>query len=237
MRFHHFIISVRVSLCILLMLISALQVIGQSGTSVFKAKEQMDALYGLDPNLYRGTRYVPDHPEALGFPYLLQEKPFPGSIVLQGKKYLHLHLQYDINMSYNDQHNADNALIFSNLYIDTVFIDRKVFVPCDIPGIREPFMQLIASGHVSCFITWEKEYNFNSIGARSGYQYSDDIKKIYILPEGRQPKRITNRRSFLMAFNRTLRKKIRAYISKNNIKLKNASDDVLAELMTFCNSL
>ena len=42
---------------------------GQNDSSFMDLKLHYDSLYGMDPNLYNGIRYFPEHPQARGFPF------------------------------------------------------------------------------------------------------------------------------------------------------------------------
>ena len=229
-------LSVFSLLCILLSVAT-----GQSDSSVYNQKSRFDKLYGPDPALYNGIRYVPDHPNSKGFPFLLKNEPFDGEIILSGKKYQHLKLQYncfkqEFVLDFLDQNNAYNALIINSNNIDTVILDGQIFVPCKIPGIQEPFLQLICSGPIKCFLTWNKEFNFLGTGAQTGFEYSNDIRKIYIQKKDGSPMRVINKQSFLNIFDKSLKRKIKSYMSARKIRFKNITDEKLFLLMEYCNS-
>lgn len=216
---------------------------GQSPVNqdVATLREKLDSKYGLNPWLYNGIKYFPDHPNSYGHPFWKSEEPVDADIVLNNVNYDNLKIQYNsytqaFVLNYLDQINAKNSIILNNSQIDTVKMDDCIFIKHNFREIKEPFIQIIFAGNISCFITWSKEYNFYGTGSNPGHYYSDDIRKIYlILAENIY--QIRKKRDLLQLFNKEQKSSISSYLSKNNIHVRNISHVELQQLIGFCNTI
>jgi hypothetical protein len=232
----------RFNLYSLLLIYCSFSVTGQTKEQINQLYQSYDKHYGLDPRLYNGVKYVPEHPFALGMPFWASSEPFQGELVIQGIKYSNLHLQYDnfrqeFILHFYDLNNAQNALIVNSNLIDTVFLGQTIFVHNKIKEIDEPFIQLIYTGKLSCYIAWNKEYSFISGGPHPGFQYSKDYKKIYIQPSPDTIKLVKQRKDFFKLFDPSELKEIKAYFHQHKIKFKSIDDNSLTLLLAYCNTV
>jgi hypothetical protein len=177
----------------------------QTVSEINQKKAEYDKLYGLNPWLYSGLRYVPEHPNAFGSPFWKQDEVIDGSLVISGIRYSGLKIQYNLNqqqfiLHFTDQNNAPNAIIIPSKNLDTIFIDNFSFVPNFYKSIPEPFIHKLYTGPLSCFLSWKKEYLFYNSGPQTGYHYTNEIRSIYmgILPN--EPVLVKNRHDFLTLF-------------------------------------
>jgi len=213
---------------------------GQTGT-VKEYRKMLDRTYGLDPLLYNGKKYYRNNLNAGGHPFWLREENFTGNIVLNGILYSNLQLKYELHkqifiLTYTDYNGALQSIILNNHSIDSVIIDKHVFIRNPSPDIDNVFIEQVYYDRYSAYISHTKEFFFQNVGVKTGYQYSEEIKKYFIITENKAYP-FKNKKSFISIFPVQSKKQIKQYISSNHIKTKNMEVNQYVELAKFCNSI
>ncbi|HAH25203.1 MAG TPA: hypothetical protein DCL77_15835 [Prolixibacteraceae bacterium] len=206
--------------------------------SIDSLRIAFDQCYGLDVILTNGKKYFPDSTPVVGHPYWKSKETFLGSLTISGRTFMNQQLKYELNkqqfvLFYTNYNGQPCQIILNNTAIDSVRTGDCLFVPNKNPDIHQPFIQLISTGNLTCYIVWNKELNLNTMGATAGYEYTKDYSRYYLTYKG-SDYRFKNKSSFLGVFNRKEKVSIRKYISSNGLKFKRMADNDLKKLIRFC---
>ncbi len=68
----------------ILIMLNVNMMFGQHTDSALIYKLRYDSLYGMDPGLFNGIRYFPEHSPVRGFPFWKAGTAMPADIVLSG---------------------------------------------------------------------------------------------------------------------------------------------------------
>lgn len=210
---------------------------GQS-LSVDSLRIRYDEAYGLDALLTNGKKYIPQNNAVKGHPFWKSEDVFPATITVSGRTFTHQWLKYDLNnqqfvLFYTNYNGQPGQIILHHPVIDSVRMENSLFIPNRHPLIRQPFVQQIHKGKLSCTIAWSKDLTLNNMGHQAGYQYSKQHAQYY-LHYKESDYRFNSKSSFLRIFNPMERAEIRKYISSHHLKFKKMNDQQLRDLIIFC---
>lgn len=191
--------------------------------------------------MYNGKKYYRKNLNASGHPFWLKEENFTGNIVLNGKMYSNLQLKYELHeqlfiLTYRDYNGVLQSIILNNHSIDTVIIDKHVFIKNPYTDINNEFIEQVYYDRYSAYISHSKEFFFQNVGVKTGHQYSEEIKKSFIITENKTYP-FKNKKSFISIFPVQFKKQIKQYISSNHIKIKSMEVNQCVELAKFCNSI
>lgn len=220
--------------CILCFLFQGL---GQSNPAD-SLRTRYDESYGLDALLTNGKKYIPQDLAVKGHPFWKSEDVFPAIIIVSGHTFPHQQLKYDLNrqqfvLFYSNYNGQPGQIILHNQMIDSLYMGNSLFIPNSNPSIRQPFVQLISKGILTCTIAWSKDLVLNTMGQNVGYEYSKQHSQFYLNYKGSDYK-FSNKASFLRIFNPKERADIRKYLSSNRLKFKKINDHQLRELIIYC---
>lgn len=199
----------------------------------------IDSVYGLNPNLYNGQHNPNNIPANIKGHAFFKEKDYRnGTVTLNGKIFKNTLLNYDVYnqdilMSYTDKYGSESILKLSNLNIESFSILDKKF---EVFGDQNKIYQSIGDGKIKVFYAWMKIIQFKSTNDYRNYRFSKLIQTRYIFQNNKLCS-YKNNRSFLKCFDEKLRLEVKAYMKKNKIKVKKASDNTIYDLLTYCNSL
>jgi len=201
-------------------------------------RADFDKLYGLDVLLTNGKRYFPDANPVIGHPFFRSKDPFLADLTISGKTFKDQRIKYNINkqeflLFYSNYNGQQGQIILNTSAIDTVNTGMYKFIPSVLPEIKQPFVQLIHQGNLSCYIGWYKELKFNNFGPYAGYEYTKDFCTNYLVYKGKVYK-FSNKNSFLRIFNLKERVFIRKFISSNRFRFKKMDENKLRKLITYC---
>ena len=213
------------------------QVLGQS-SSVDSLRTRYDESYGLDALLTNGKKYIPQDQAVKSHPFWKSEDVFSAIITVSGRTFSNQQLKYDLNkqqfvLFYTNYNGQPGQIILHNRMIDSISMGNSLFIPNSNPMIRQPFVQLIRKGMLTCTIAWSKDLVLNNMGQNAGYQYSKQHSQFYLNYNG-SDHRFNNKSSFLRIFNPKERADIRKYLSSNRLKFKKMNDHDLRALIIFC---
>jgi hypothetical protein len=205
-------------------------------------RADFDKLYGLDVLLNNGKKYFPDKNPIIGHPFWRSTDTFFADVTIYGRTFKDQSLKYNLDkqeflLVYTNFNGQQGQIILNPLVIDSVNGRDFSFVTNKYPEIKQQFVQLIYQGRLSCYIGWYKELKIGSInGTKSGYQFSDDFHKNYLVYNG-TVHRFSNKSSFLRIFNKTERVSIRKYFSANRFTFKGLDDNKLKKLIAYCDEI
>jgi hypothetical protein len=205
-------------------------------------RADFDKLYGLDVLLNNGKKYFPEKNSTVGHPFWRSTDTFLADVTISGRTFKDQSLKYNLDkqeflLVYTNYNGQQGQIILNTSVIDSVNGRNFSFVPNKYPEIKQQFVQLIYQGRLSCYIGWYKELKIGSInGTKSGYQFSDDFHKNYLIYRG-EVHRFSNKSSFLRIFNKTERVSIRKYFSANRFTFKGLDDNKLKKLIAFCDEI
>lgn len=203
--------------------------------------QYFNSKYGVDPELYNGVKYFPSHTQAEGHPFLLIERPVVGEVVMSGKKYTGLTLNYDIYnqqliLNYTNYTGAFERIVINSSLVDTFYIAYREFVQNPFPEIAIPYLQLIYKGKISAFVGWSKIYEFRGTIKSGQHEYSDEKKSFYLVKNSEVYK-FRNRRTFIKHFDDSQQKQVKVFLKNEKMKIRKATDFQLQQLLIFCNNL
>ncbi len=228
-------------------------------------KQENNIYIPEDDLLINGRIYIPVHYKAQGNPYFEKDEWMLATLYTMGEIYTNQVVKFNIesgklilntrvrNRYYNIELNTQNIDSFKISSLNTLFpfndknkddydlirkiitqtknktSDYKVFI-----SIGNDFYQKIYSGNYSFLKKFEKEFKKiyteqNHFGLYTNQKFSYFIYANSGLTE------VNTKKQFFNFFG-VHRKDVRKYMLKNKINYRKASDDVLSELMIYCNS-
>jgi hypothetical protein len=214
---------------------------GQIPGSTMDYKLHYDSLYGMDPQLFNGIKYFPEHPLARGFPFYMKDESLAAGLVYSGRYYENLDMKYNLYtqefiLEYTDQYGGLQQLILNRAEIDSVFMEESVFIKNKYNDINQYFLQVIYEDTISCYFARKKEYRFYNTGINLGYEYSNELVTSFIVING-SVHVFRNNPSFLKIFEEGKRDSIKKYMKENRIKVRKKRQAEMINLCRFCNKL
>lgn len=215
----------------------------QNSASVENLLAYSSEIYGTNDVLVNGWKYFPEHYNASGNPYFMDEEWMTGQVSIQGKTFENVELLYDV---VNDelilrQKLNNGSLVFVMLNKDFIssftltdhhFVNSKEL---GSPALKSGFYEMVYDGELRFLIRYDKTF-VNQYTAQSPHgSFSNQRAANYILHNGRVT-RISSKRSLLNYFS-AHKKQIRSFLRENRINYKKASTDELHQLMTYCDQL
>jgi len=200
-----------------------------------------DRVYGLDQTLYNGKKYNYFLPAGThGNQYLLSEEFAEGSVTIKGTSYQNLRLNFDILnqqllLKYKDETGALNIIEVSKAWLEGFSLGTMQF-ECLSLGENPRFFQVLGSGQYRILYFWRKSLDMVAAVGSSDFTFSAAVKDSYVLMNG-QLKPFRNRHGLVSLFGRTHRQEIKSYLHRNKIRIRKASDQVLADMITFIGNL
>ncbi len=195
--------------------------------------------YGVDPLLLNGIYYENPYYNAEGHPFLGDGNFHIGYIIFRNKRYDGISMKYDI---YNQQmiiKQKQNKPMVMNLlageFVSEFSINDKYFEKIVFEDSGPAFYQVLTEEKdIICYYFWDKKrYKEHDEGERVTFIFSESKYKSYLLIDGKLL-RFRNNRSFVKLFPDKVKSQIRNYLRSNSIKLSEADDPTMKELMHFC---
>jgi hypothetical protein len=213
-----------------------------SGTLVSQdAVQVLDQVYGLDQTLCNGKKYCYFSPAGTkGNQFLISPVYVNGSVTIKGKCYQGITLNYDIYnqmllLKYRDEEGSMNILEVSQAWLTSFSLGTKNFEFLKLE--QEPhFYQVLGEGPVRILYYWRKNLKLDGAVGSAGFVFSKAERDSFILMDGRL-RRFTSKRSLVGLFDAASRPAIKTFLRKNKIKVRKASDPVMAELITFIGNI
>ena len=202
---------------------------------------ELDLVYGLDPLLYNGKKYTYFLPPGTGGnQFLFSPDYFVGQVTVKGKSFDGITLNYDIYnqqllFQYADATGAFNIIEISKAWVEGFRLGDKDFQYLTF-GDGARFYQVLGDGPLFILYYWRKKLELDASYGATYFTFSPSLKNQYVLAGDRlQPFR--NKRSLISLCDPRHKQEIRNYIYRNKIKLKNASDQAMTELINYIGNL
>jgi hypothetical protein len=213
-----------------------------SGMSAQKSETGSDKVYGLDPALYNGRRYIfflP--PNTTGNQYLEGPHFEKGEVRIRSVIYNDLELNFDVYnqqliLQYKDNIGAVNLLIVSDAWLESFSFKGLNFELISSQDTLKRIFQVLGTGPYRILYHWKKELNLESFQGSQNHMFTNPKKEMN-LQSGNQILRFLNNKSFYSLFESDKRIAIKGYLRKNKIKVKKASDQIMTGLVNYCNYL
>jgi hypothetical protein len=205
------------------------------------AAKVLDRVYGLDQTLCNGKKYTYFPPAgAKGHQYLLSQTFSNGSITLNGKCYQDVYLNYDIFnqqllLQFKSETILRNTIEVSKAWLTGFSLGSMNFEFLDLE--KEPrFFQVLGAGPVRILYFWRKNLDVDGSVGSFSLTFTRAVRDSYVFTNG-QLKPFTSKRSLIKLFDAAHRPEIKSYLRKNKIKIRKASDQAIAEMITFIGNL
>lgn len=198
--------------------------------------------YGIHQELINGVLFEKKHQDVTGHPYLLDYYSNTGSVIYKGKKYSSLNLRYDI---YDQQllliylfDTIEYKLYLQKEFITEFNIDNKKYILKAFHSDEEARIYQVLGEDLPARILyfWQKGvsniYNNNS----DEKAFSPAQRETYILLNN-QLVSYKGNRSFTRKFAHDHRTVIKAYLRKNRMRVRHATDNEMESLIQIINAL
>jgi hypothetical protein len=201
-----------------------------------------DETYGHDPLLFNGKFYnYPIPSGTVGTPFFNGPDFVEGTATVRGLTYTNLLMKYDIvNQQIILQHKpisgGTQQVVLSETWLESFTLgDTKfeVFIPADT--IREIY-EVIGSGPVRVLYSWNKVLKFNTGYGSGNFIFSKAYKRSFLLMDGNLVKYKSNK-NFISLLDPSKQGAVKKYLVRQHIQVKKASNQVMAELVNYCNTL
>ncbi len=223
-----------IPVCILLVTVSG--ILAQENT------DYLYKIYGSDPVLFNGRYYTFNPPlNTGGNQYFTDNKFEKGSVALRGKAYDNLLINFDIYnqqliVKYQGKSGDIYPIIVSDAWLEAFSfknLDFKVFSSNDT---LKHIYQVLGSGPDYILYFWKKKFKLdNSFGA-TNHSFSRPVREMNLFIDNRILQ-YRNNKSFYSNFSPEKQAAIKEYLHKYKIRVKNATDNKMTELISYCNSL
>ena len=197
--------------------------------------------YGIDQELMNGFLMEVKNQNATGHPYLLDYYSNEGSLIYRGKHYSNLFLRYDI---YDQEvlliYRADSTeykLHLHKEFITEFTVGKKKFIK-ETFGTRNEarFYQVIGEDLPVKLVRFRQKGLTNIYANNSDSKRYSENNKTYILLHDDLIE-VNGNRSFTRNFSSTGKTAIRKYFRENNIRINQATDYEMEELIAYINTL
>jgi hypothetical protein len=199
-------------------------------------------VYGLDQQLVNGVFFEDIYRGSDGHPYLLEDSFVEGSLVFRNKAYESVMIKYDIyaqQLLINHLHEGYTmASILTGEFVNSFQIHGKQFRKMTVGGVSVPaYYQVLAElEHLHCYAFWFKARNESINDNNTRYDvFMPERKRFYLEMEGNTGT-FMNNWTFKKQFSGEVKRKVRKYLRTYDIKVQDASDEAMIELLEQCNN-
>lgn len=187
----------------------------------------VDRAYGQDQELVNGKQYYNHHPRSLGNPYLLEGFVHQGFVNLRGVIYSNVWLRYDIyaqqvEVEYRTMNGADNQVVLVGDRLHEFQIGEHYFRNLSVMGEERQFYQVIGSGRMTCYISWEKKLIPRVSDSRFTEEYTASKRK-YLLELDGKISEFQSKSDFVKLFPENRRKEIKRLVRQNSMQFRIAT--------------
>jgi len=228
--------------CLVAFLFNAMnaQVDTRSEKEFLEAKSHFNRSYGTDYNLLNGRQYYLLY-SSISHPFLYSDQYRSEKLWLKGVSYEGIPINYDIYkqkliLQYMSYSGEAKQLILNEELIDRFILNGKEFRRLSFPESGSGFFQVVSSGDLSFYFSWEKTMFYSPTSNSTPYNYTQPSRKAYLNKSG-QLHTIRSRSSFTNAFDKKYRKNINHFIRKEQINFRSSTDESISRLMEYCKEL
>ncbi len=209
---------------------------------VTKTNTGIENVYGMDPSLYNGLLYNSFNPAKVkGDQYLIGGEYLKGEVTIRGVNYKNLDLNYDIYrqellLRYLNTSNVFSIIMVSKAWLEEFKIGGFRFLLYGAPESPKQIYQVLGDESILLLYFWQKkvEYNNDYIG-NTNLWFS--IKKEQNVLMNNSLYKFQSNNSFLHLFDKDKQALIKKYLRQNRIKVNNASDQTMKELINYCSKI
>jgi hypothetical protein len=201
-----------------------------------------DETYGLDPLLHNGSFYsyfIPSDTE--GTPYFSGPDFVTGTVSIRGVRYEQLALKYDVVnqvlvYQYQNPTGGVQRLVLSDAWMESFDLGKAHFELHAFQDTVKHIYQVIGAGTNKVLYAWSKQRTLDNQMGSSHFTFTKLKKKTYLLT-GLNIQEFKNNKEWTLLFDADKQSMIKKYLAQQRINVKKASDQVMAQLITYCNSL
>jgi hypothetical protein len=199
--------------------------------------------YGFDQVLVNGIFYEDKYWKKDGHQFFPEDQLYKGTLMFRGKEYKGIEMKYDICdqqlILYISFNNLTVRVVPSNDFISAFSLGDRYFSKYNFEGEPRFYQVVFDTDKLKCLYYWFKQVRETDDGGNSSYYYyefTDSEKKNYLKINGTF-EMYRNNRSFTELFPQEIRDMVKKYMKANRIKVVKSTDERMAELLTYCNSL
>ncbi len=198
--------------------------------------------YGSDQVFINGINHENYYLNALGHPFLNEDRFYPGFIVIHSKQYNNIQLKFNIfdqNLVIRQDLNNGTPVEFEPpvKFVSEFEINKMHFRKLKDESGREKFFQVVYDGDIKFLNFWSKQRVVSFHNARvSSFRFDEEVKKSYLLLHNTFY-RFSSAGSFQKIFPKELIPEIKSFCRKESIRPGKGSDESLKKLTAFCDDL
>ncbi|MCK9400115.1 MAG: hypothetical protein M0Q51_09010 [Bacteroidales bacterium] len=227
--------SIMRSLLVIILFSFSVNLISQDAAS------DMDRVYGLDPLLHNGKKYAYFLPPGTGGnQFLLSPDYLIGDVTIKGEYFEGIALNYDIYnqqllFQYINETGTFNIIEISKAWLESFRLGNLEFQNLSFKN-NQRFYQILGDGPLFILYYWRKDLKLDATYGAKNFTFTLPLKSKYVLI-GDQLHPFRNKRSLISLFDPGLVPEIKNYMHENNIRIKNASDKTMTELINYIGNL
>ncbi len=199
-------------------------------------------VYGLDPSLYNGLIYTSfNQSKVKGDQYFLNSEYQKGEVTIRGVCYKNLDLNYDIYrqellLKFLNPNNVYSIIMVSKAWLEGFKIGNTIFKIYEMPEKTKRIYQVLGNDSLQLYYYWQKKVEyFNNYAGYTNLWFSIKKEQNIVIKNKIYPFQSNN--SFLRCFNKDQQKVIKKYLHQNKVKVNNASDQIMEELINYCSKI
>lgn len=192
-----------------------------------------DQKYGFDPVLFNGKKYS-FFPASIikGHQYLEQPDFTPGELILKGKVYRNVLLNFDIYnqlllMKYYDDLNAACIIEISNAWLDGFTISGRRFVAITNSN-KTSLYEVIGNDWLHVLYSWSKQIKIEP--ATSNQAFTKAFRSSFIQINGKMII-YRSKKQFLSSFDQDTRALIQRFLHSRHIRFNQINNQQMEELI------
>jgi len=197
--------------------------------------------YEPDQNVFRGVRYFNLQYGYKGHKFFMEDEFVKGELILDNGIYKDVFMKYDlydqqlILQAMSQSKKAYNEIIVTDSRLMGFDMDGRSFRKLYFPETDTLIFQVIGQGDPVCLYHWHKEVHTNSYKLISPLEFSEMIRKSYVVVNSGLHS-FGRARSFAKIFP-DHRGEIMKYIRREKIRILKSGDDEMNELINYCSNL
>jgi hypothetical protein len=197
-----------------------------------------EEMYGPDQSLINGIHYYNLYLNCSGHQFFGENKFRRGNLVIENRDFHDVLIKYNlytqqIILSHINSKQIYQEIIISNSRIQEFELDGKVFRKCYFPGTDTLFFQILEEGDIAFYFHWTIILIPIALEEYSQGKFSGMDRESYLLWHSKLYE-LKGARSFSRIFPE-YQSQILKYIRKNGIKIKQATDADMKNLLRQCN--
>lgn len=194
--------------------------------------------YGIDQQLTNGVYFEDTYRGAQGHPYLLSDEYVYGDVTFYGIAYTEIPLKYDLYAQrlviYREEDPRVFSSILANQFVEEFNLYGLQFRKMTLQDKAPAFYQVVAETEaLQCYYAWYR-IRRESIDENDTklYIFTEDMQRRYLVIDN-EGYRYFNNWTFTRIFDSSLRRKIRSFLRKHDLKIQKATDEQVREVIQY----